>query len=170
MQLLMTEMFKAINNLIPKVMDGIFLQRIAPYTLRNVNLFMIPVIETEVCPLYDPYVGECLLERTLVLGHRLCEVGWPVPFPAAFISPVFPPGPHSLLGGHPTIGSRWVPNRGLRHSRQVLSPLCCSPMIPVMHTDKNGTETIRYRCLCTWLDLFHRESNMQILCNSSRTK
>ena len=27
------------------------------------------------------------------------EVGWPVPFLATFISPVFPLGPHSLLGG-----------------------------------------------------------------------
>ena len=32
-------------------------------------------------------------------SHRLFEVGWPVPFPTAFISPVFPPDPHSLLGG-----------------------------------------------------------------------
>jgi len=28
-----------------------------------------------------------------------CDVGWPVPFLAAFISPVLPPGTHSLLGG-----------------------------------------------------------------------
>ena len=27
-----------------------------------------------------------------------CEVGWPVPFLAAFFSPVLPPGTHSLLG------------------------------------------------------------------------
>jgi len=27
-----------------------------------------------------------------------CEVGWPVPFHAAFISPVFPLGTHLLLG------------------------------------------------------------------------
>jgi len=27
-----------------------------------------------------------------------CEVGWPVPFLAAFISPVFPLGTHLLLG------------------------------------------------------------------------
>ena len=27
-----------------------------------------------------------------------CEVGWPVPFIAAFISPVLPPGTHLLLG------------------------------------------------------------------------
>ena len=40
-----------------------------------------------------------MLERTLFLGHWLCEVGWPAPFLAAFISPVSPPGPHSLLGG-----------------------------------------------------------------------
>jgi len=29
-----------------------------------------------------------------------CEVGWPVPFLAAFISPVLPAGTHSLLGEH----------------------------------------------------------------------
>ena len=44
-------------------------------------------------------LGKCLLAKTLVLGHRICEVGWPVPFLAAFISPGSRPGPHSLLGG-----------------------------------------------------------------------
>ena len=52
-----------------------------------------------VSPIYDPYVGECLLERTLALGHRLSEVGRAVPFLDAFISPVVPPGPHSSLQG-----------------------------------------------------------------------
>ena len=47
------------------------------------------------------------VRETLVLSHRLCEVGWPVPFLAAFISPVFPPGPRLLLGG------QWVGNRPL---------------------------------------------------------
>ena len=28
----------------------------------------------------------------------VCELGWPVPFLAAFISPVLPPGTHLLLG------------------------------------------------------------------------
>ena len=32
-------------------------------------------------------------------GHQLYEVGWPVHFLAIFISPVFPPGPNSLLDG-----------------------------------------------------------------------
>ena len=27
-----------------------------------------------------------------------CEIGWPVPFLTTFISPVLPPGTHSLLG------------------------------------------------------------------------
>ena len=31
-------------------------------------------------------------------GPSACEVGWPVPFLAAFISRVFPLGTHSLLG------------------------------------------------------------------------
>ena len=52
------------------------------------------------------------------------EVEWPVPFLAAFISPVFLPGPQFAAGWtvseRQTIGSRWVPSRGLRHSRQAL--------------------------------------------------
>ena len=56
-------------------------------------------VKVKVSPVYQSYVREYLLERTLVLGHRLFEVGWPVPFFAAFIFPVFPPGPHLLLGG-----------------------------------------------------------------------
>ena len=39
------------------------------------------------------------VREILVLSYRLCEVGWPVPFLAAFISPVFPSGTHLLLGG-----------------------------------------------------------------------
>ena len=54
----------------------------------------------KVSPIYDIYVGDCLLlERTLVLGCQLCEVGCPVLFITAIISPVFQPGPHLLLGG-----------------------------------------------------------------------
>ena len=49
------------------------------------------------------------VRETLVLSHRLCEVGWPVPFLAAFISPVFPPGTHLLLGGQ----CEWVINNWL---------------------------------------------------------
>ena len=59
----------------------------------------VTIYKVKESPIYDPYVGECLLERTLVLSHRLFELGWPVPFLAAFTSPVFPPGPHLLLGG-----------------------------------------------------------------------
>ena len=32
------------------------------------------------------------------LEPSACEVGWPVPFLSAFISPVFPLGTHLLLG------------------------------------------------------------------------
>ena len=56
-------------------------------------------LKVKVSPIYDPYVGEYLLERTLVLGYQLCEVGWPVPFLIDFIPPVLPLGPCSLLGG-----------------------------------------------------------------------
>ena len=67
-------------------------------------------------PIYDPYVWKCLLERTLVLGHQLCEVGRSVPFLATFISPVFPPGPlfaaEWTVSERPTLGSKWVSSRG----------------------------------------------------------
>ena len=51
--------------------------------------------KVKVSPIYVPYVEK----GALVLGHRICEVRWPVPFLAAFISRVFTPGPHSLLSG-----------------------------------------------------------------------
>ena len=51
-----------------------------------------------VSPIYDPYAGECLLERTLVPGHRHCELGWPVPFLAPLISLVFTLGLNLVLG------------------------------------------------------------------------
>ena len=70
---------------------------------HKLSLINHPIIDTkvkvDVSPIYDPYVGECLLERTLSLGHRLFEVGWPVPFLATLISSVFSQDPHSLLGG-----------------------------------------------------------------------
>ena len=55
------------------------------------------LLKVKVSPIYGLYVQ--LSERTLVLGYWICEVGWPVPFLTAFISPVFSPGPYSLLGG-----------------------------------------------------------------------
>ena len=55
--------------------------------------------KVKVSPTYDTCIGEYLLERTIVMGHRFYEVGGPVPFLAAFISLVLPPGTHSLLGG-----------------------------------------------------------------------
>ena len=79
--------------------------------------------KVKVSPINEPYVGECLLKRTLVLDHRFCEVEWPVPFLATLPPQCF----HrvSIAAGwavseYPTIGSRLVPNRGLRHSRQAL--------------------------------------------------
>ena len=62
-------------------------------------MIVLIIVIGEVCPVYNSYFEECLLERTFVLGHRLCEVGWLVPFLATVIFPVFPPGPHLLLGG-----------------------------------------------------------------------
>ena len=61
-----------------------------------IPVFLRP-LKVKVSPIYDPYVGECLLQSEFVLGHRLCEVAR-VPYLAAIISPMFPPGPHSLLG------------------------------------------------------------------------
>ena len=74
------------------------------------------------------------LDRALVLGHRHCEVGWTVPFLAAFNSPVFPPGTHLLLGGHrasfqPVVpgGSRtaFFGTVGKRSNRYATHPSIC---------------------------------------------
>ena len=43
------------------------------------------------------YVGEVPVREDTYPGPSAFEVGWPVPFLATFISPVLPPGAHSLL-------------------------------------------------------------------------
>ena len=48
-QLLMTEMFKTINNLNPSFMDEIFLKRSVRYNLRNTNTFLLPMVHTVNC-------------------------------------------------------------------------------------------------------------------------
>ena len=47
------------------------------------RITQVMVKESSTC---DRYAKEFLLERTFVLGHRLCEVGWPFPS-----SPLLPP-------------------------------------------------------------------------------
>ena len=54
--------------------------------------------KVKVSPIHNLILGKCLLKLTLVLSHWICEVGLPVSLFAASISPVNPPGPHSLLG------------------------------------------------------------------------
>ena len=68
-------------------------------TLNFSFINSFPIFKVNVRPMYDACIRDCLLERTVVLGHRLCDVGWSVPFLATVILPVSPPGPHSLLGG-----------------------------------------------------------------------
>ena len=46
LQLLMTEMFKTINNLNPRFMNEAFPQRNAAYNLRNANTFTVPMVHT----------------------------------------------------------------------------------------------------------------------------
>ena len=52
-------------------------------------------------------------ELTSISEPLACDLRWPVPFPAAFISSVLSPGTHLLLGGQgASIQSR--PHVGLR--------------------------------------------------------
>ena len=44
------------------------------------------------------YVGGVPVREDTYPEPSACEVGWPVPLLAAFISPVLLPGTHSLLG------------------------------------------------------------------------
>ena len=46
MQLLMTEMFKTINNLKPSFVTEIFVQRNPPFNLRNTSTFLVPKVHT----------------------------------------------------------------------------------------------------------------------------
>ena len=46
LQLLMTEMFKTINNQSPTFMNEIFPQRHAAYNMRNSNTFTVPIVHT----------------------------------------------------------------------------------------------------------------------------
>ena len=55
------------------------------------------VYEVKVFPYTFVRRGVSVREDTY-LEPSACEVGWPVPFLTAFISPVLPPGTHSLLG------------------------------------------------------------------------
>ena len=55
-----------------------------------------PLTGVKVSSVYNPYLGECLLERIFVLGHQLYEVEWPVPVLVTFISLMFLSGLHSI--------------------------------------------------------------------------
>ena len=59
--------------------------------------FHIGVVEVKVVPYTFVRRGVPVREDTYP-ELSACEVGSPVPFHAAFISPVLPPGTHLLLG------------------------------------------------------------------------
>ena len=110
----------------------------------------LPMIKVKACPVYDPYVGECLLERTLVLSHRLCEVGWPVPFLAAFISPVFPSGTHLLLGGQ-LVGNQplalcWSQTVVFASGSKRSNRYATRPLLPMIVNSKTTNDSFYVRC------------------------
>ena len=60
-------------------------------------LKFLGLVKVKVVPYTFVHRGVPVREDTYA-GPLACEVGWPVPFLAAFISPVFPLGTHLLLG------------------------------------------------------------------------
>ena len=68
-------------------------------TLKPVSLLKGPfhVKKVKVVP-YTFLRGGVPVREETYAGPSACEVGWPVPFLAAFISPVFPMGTYLLLG------------------------------------------------------------------------
>ena len=67
--------------------------------LANILYVLSDILNTigkRFSPISDPYVGEVPVREDTYPGPSAL---WPVPFLAASISPVFPPGPHSILGG-----------------------------------------------------------------------
>ena len=59
--------------------------------------YPFPFIKVKVVPYTFVRRGVPVREDTYA-EPSACEVGWPVPFHAAFISPVFPLSTHMLLG------------------------------------------------------------------------
>ena len=55
-----------------------------------IMLLALSIVKVKVHPTYDPYVGEVPVREATYHGHWHCEIGWPVPFLAAFISPRSP--------------------------------------------------------------------------------
>ena len=77
----------------------------APHIIRHFNIVIKRLVSYMI-----PYVGEFLSERTLVLSHGHSEVGWPVPFLAAFNFPSAatrcPFAAGWTVSKHPTFGLR----------------------------------------------------------------
>ena len=69
-----------------KEIGNILTHAVGIFSVHQSDMKIFAQEKVKVSPMYDPYVVECLLKRTLFLGHWLCEVGWPVPFLTAFIS------------------------------------------------------------------------------------
>ena len=76
-------------------------------------------VKVKLSPIY-PYVGNCLLERPLVLDHRLYGVGWPIHYPPS-ASTRTPFAAGLAVWEYPTLGWKWVSNRG---SSAQLALLC----------------------------------------------
>ena len=70
-----------------------------PWIITSLELgcLPIPLSKVKVVPYTFVLRGVPVREDTCP-EPSACEVGWPVPFLAALISSVFPPGTHLLLG------------------------------------------------------------------------
>ena len=78
----------------------------------------------KICPIYDPYIGEVPFRGNTCHGRSELwgRVGSSFPCSLYFtsVSTGSPFAAGWTVSGLPNIGSRWVPNRGLRHSSQAL--------------------------------------------------
>jgi len=78
--------------------QGTFAHIIRTCCVLSVQLAQsVCIVKVKVVPYTFVRRGVLVRENTYP-GPSSCEIGWPVPFLADFIFPVWPPGTHPLLG------------------------------------------------------------------------
>ena len=82
--------------------DRIFMWNVKMNCLSSISILhyfkiRLPICKIKVVP-YTFVCGGVPVREDTYPEQSACEVGWPVPFLTAFISPVLPPRTHVLLG------------------------------------------------------------------------
>ena len=116
------------------------------------DIYLESIKEVKVGPIYYPYVREVPVRGKTGLGPSALWGGVVSSFPHRHYLPSISTGSQFAAGWTvrelPTNGSRWVPNRGLQHSRQALKPLCYSLIAIISITSQNSIWDILFNTEC----------------------